>query len=375
MKKRAAGGIVLLFSLCPHALGEESGIVTQGKWAQALVRTLGWERAGIPPNGTYQDYFSLLVGRDRFEVDGRAFQRKYGEAPGSYYYYVNVPRSGRYFLKAMVLGGPQFWTIDGGSSVLTEAKGGWEPADIGTFVLFRGTHLVRVTIPTGSSLASFSMDSSCAVSIEPIDAWHESEPLTYAAKAATVVRALDLENRLPQEGSHPFTQGGGGNATTYSFSASQPTTLTLAVRFPGTSRGGVSAQGCGRIPYAFVPSAGAGWLEIFTKTFPQGQHTVRLVVDAGPPPGSVRFIRRSTRPEDFIKVLEDLKMEEGPARELVAMQKARINLQKIQVARGIERVKESYYLPGEPGPEGKLPSEKVAAPYREAISPLLPSSM
>jgi len=365
--------VLVLLGSVVQSRGQEGGVVTQEKWAQALVRTLGWEKAGIPrTNATEADYFSLLSGQDRLEVDARAFQRKYGEAPESFYYYLNIPKSGRYFLRAMIYGGPHFWTIDGGASVLTEAKGKWESTEVGNFILSRGNHLIRVTAPKGSSLQSFSMDSSCSTSIEPLESWHPTEPLTYAAKAATVLKTLELEGKLPQESMFPFTQGGSGYALTYTFYAARSTILTFAARFPGVSRGSYKVDGCGKFTSVFSPSAGSDWHEIFTKTFPQGQHTVELLVEMGPPPSAVTFIRRSARPEDYIKALEDLKMEEGGARELVVLQKAKINLQKIQVARGIERVRESFYVPEEPKPEEKLPSEKVAVPYRESISPLLP---
>lgn len=374
--------VAILLGAGSVVLGQEGGIVTQDKWAQALVRTLGWEKAGIPQTGaTQEDYFSLLSSSQRLEVNGKAFQRKYGEAPESYYYYMNVPKSGRYFLKGTVYGGPQFWTIDGESSVLVEAQGKWGPADVGTFILSRGVHLVRVTVPKGSSLSSFSFDSSCPTAIEPAEGWRALEPLTYAGKAATVVKTLDLESRLPQEGAYPFSQGGGGYAYTYTLNSSRSVTLTMAAKYPGPSRGIVHINGCGKIPYVAAPRTSAAavqgqeWQEIFTKTFLPGQHSVELVVDMGPPPSAVTFIKRSAGPEDYIKILEDLKMEEGAAKEFVVMQKARINLQKIQIAQGIERIKESSYLPGEPGPAEKLPSEKIAVPYREPISPLFPPAL
>ncbi|WP_148894117.1 carbohydrate-binding protein [Geothermobacter ehrlichii] len=193
---------------------------TQRDWLINLVDGLGWS-FGLPDNPQDADYLAVVDGGRRLHIEAEeAIQpedlvavknyRIYGDfsgegwvsgiaRPTTAHLRFLLPIGGRYEIRARLrlpghrftIGGQEF-TADGGTGFTTVVVAQTE--------LVAGENEIAVTLPANGSLDYLELQAPAYPPIAPPGGWRPDRPLRKADLAATVIKALQLENCLPQAG-------------------------------------------------------------------------------------------------------------------------------------------------------------------------------
>lgn len=315
--------------------------VTQGSWAVALVRTAGWEKAGIPAKPYIDDYYDLLSGRNFINVNLRGYTARLGDMPDTLVYSVDAAHSGRYHLIVYVTGNPLFFAL-GKTSAASTSSGTWGYQDIGTFILSRGTHTLYVTVPAGSSIASLFLSSFASDAIAPAGGWNTSAPLDTAALVQTLGMFLHAYDRLPVSGTIPYTIKSAANAEQFSFRTASNTVASLALTFPGPSNGYVMIDSSVVITYSTTDIPAAS-VHLNPVSLGPGMHTAYLKVQSGHLPASVIINSLDASPEAFIPLVTDRGYAPGSQNEPVSLSSALQTLARL--GRDARTINDTYYTP------------------------------
>jgi hypothetical protein len=172
-----------------------------------------------------------------------------------------------------------------------------------------------------------------------------------------MVQALDLQKRLPVEeemrvieGEHFIQAGAGGvrtsqrlavpaSADAWATAREGPTQFTYRVALPTPGLFSILARVHGGerqiwtvderyATRAFPPpeSSGFAWIEVATIPLAAGEHTIRALLAPGAGVDVMQLLRRRTGDEDYLRILEDMGLEEGAASEHVTVEDAARNL-------------------------------------------------
>ncbi len=357
-----AAAAVLAALAAPRAF-PEPGTVTQGEWAAYLARGLGLEQT--LPEGTPADRLVSILGRGGYQrIEGEdpieisPSLRKApgpedllvsegnwleaGEESGVARYRVEVPAGMKAVIRARGRGGPQFWSVNQGASVMITPGEELDWREVGSFNLEAGEHEVTVAIPPGGVLDLFELVGSGSPAIEPPGGFDLLAPLTYGDKAVTIVRALNLENELPIDGGFYLIREaelydlGRGEFQVVEDREPGPSSLDkwvdpeervrLSYIFEVPERGlySIFSRGFGRFEEEWAIDLGVekvitrpidpekfGWYPIATVFLDAGSHTLDALLPAGNGFDVFKIVRRRAGPGDYLQLLSDLGIQEG----------------------------------------------------------------
>lgn len=211
----AALAIILLAHGRLRAESNSSSAVTQGEFAAALVRELGWQ-AGLPAEPKPADYLAVLSGNRTFRFEAEEVYNAEGDSvtvrnfplhgpftgtgwlsgtaePTLVRFTVFIPRGGDYLLTVVSRGDGQRWKA--GERELSVSTGAsLRETEAGTVSLKGGSQEITVLLPPEGGVDSFTLTASGDhPAIEPLDGWRVDAPLTWSGYAETIAAALDLE--------------------------------------------------------------------------------------------------------------------------------------------------------------------------------------
>ncbi|MDP8235772.1 MAG: hypothetical protein P9M08_05275 [Candidatus Erginobacter occultus] len=337
--------------------------ITQGEWAVYLARGLGLEKA--LPEETPADRIISILGQGGYQrIEGEdyreaadslrktdapdsvvASQRQWLEAGGESgvaRYRFEIPVGRTAVLRARASGGPQFWSVNEGGSVMITPGKELDWREVGSFNLEAGEHEVTVAISPGGALDLFELVGDGFPPIEPPGGFNLLAPLTYGDKAATIVRALDLENELPIDGgfylireAELYDQGSGGFRISKNPDPGpasrdewvEPTgTIRVSYIFELPESGLYSffSRGFGPTEKEWSIDLGTakalrrptdprkfGWQPVITVYLEAGPHTLeaRLKEDGGF--DVFQVLRRRAGAGDYLQLLSDFGLQEG----------------------------------------------------------------
>lgn len=333
---------------------EERRVIREAEWAADLIDTLGLAGA-LPEEHADSDLFSLLcaeraersVGAGGLRAPSRsAFQVAVDAPPrqgasGSVRVVVSVPATALYAL--VVEGtGPQRWAID------QRVVGHLDPSSLGVaqaprvVPLRRGPHELSGILLQRARADRVELTAYRPLCIAPAEGWRGDRPLTFGAKARTLVRALGLEPRLPPAGDglsiegerfsevsawggrtnrrleEPASKGAWAMAVdspaefTYPLRLAEPAVVNLTARLHGTGAQIWSVDGRHRI--TVIPPAEAdafAWTQVVTLPLAAGDHAIRALVPRGAGIDVVRVVPLRSTDSDYLALLEEAGYREG----------------------------------------------------------------
>lgn len=344
-----------------------SRVVREVDWARLLVRGLGWESEGFPPEAPEGEILALLTSEERIELDPArptASLGGAGEGPKSLLWRFFARTSGRYTLKLLLEGPGLIVSLDDRPPFLVRGSGGGKPVDSREFRLPRGSHRLSVTLPGGGRIAGIELTGACNPRIEPLGGWHPERALTFASKAVTLVKAARLESLLPLGPEQGVAREGGG---TFAWEVARAGVYSVVLEGEGVV--GSTLDACPSRPVSAVSLAG---IDLYTGPLSPGTHRIALV-----PPSSrarVRVFERRASGSDYLKILEDRRIAEGELLGSVRLDQAEVNvasvLGPVQVARVLRSNPWIGGIPPVAAPD--LPSDTVPVEYRTSVSPWAP---
>lgn len=389
----AAGGLLCLVLASPLAAGELSPIrlpaeepapirsiaperpipsgrhVRQDEWAALLVEALNLGEA-LPEDHSAEDLFSILCAdaaelrlapgarsvpaRQPFRV---AIDSLPSPPPGRpIRIEVNVPATAIYAL--VVEGaGRQSWSVN------RKPIASLDPSLLGAdaaptlLPLARGSYELVARLAPGARVDHVELTAHRAVCVAPADGWHADQPLTFGAKARSMVRALGLDARLPIDGESIVVEGEQYDSATsgaartsarfasrasndewavaayraselvYRVQLDEPGVYGLLARVHGRRRQLWSIDGRYRVLVRPGPEAdGFAWTEVVTLPLSAGEHVFRARIAQNSGIDVLRLARRRASDADYLSVLEAAGFREGPVHALVTREAAQRNL-------------------------------------------------
>ncbi len=362
------GSYLKVFLICVLTILPVKGecqFITQGEWAKRLVKALGLEETGVPKEATINDYISLLKGGESILIPVDPLQRK------NLILDINVNNSGVYTLFVQGEVPEIILRVDESVFFLQNGAGKFNNLYGGKYVLKRGTHKLTIISQNGS-LRSISLVAPCMPKIEPPGGWKPENPLTFGDKAVTIIKALNMEDRLPAERSFTINYTGTERikfylpeAGVYSFYLPVSNHLESEWFIDNCYYTGLINSN---------NSSAQIWKEIGTYSLASGKHTITIKLNRGKINGDILVVKRDTSPVNYMNLLRKLNPMEGEINKNVTMEVAVANLLNplfaIRRSKGPEAF---FYIEETEIP--RMPSEKEKLPYTEPISPVLPSGI
>lgn len=407
LQARRLVSAAILAALCffpgPSAAAAET--VSQGDWARFLVEAMGLSEAIAEGDPATRDYVDFLSGEPRAKQtvwaetvrplpQGARRQPDAGDAtrqwiraggePISAHYRVKVMHPGIYALRFRGDGPPQQWRVAKGEVRMARPAGkpGQAAADgaartdlLGHFVLPRGAHDVSVEIPPGGGLLFFELLRQPFPHVRPPGGWQPGAPLTFGAKAVTMIQAMELEHELPdvarwrveREGERydESPLPGVRSDSARSVKASAGAWLRGAVRGSRAvyllpiAKGGtysllarVTGGGDGRLLLNDLvergwrgarPADHLVWRNLVTLPLQAGEQEISVSLEADAGLDVMRLIYRDTSPEAALMLLKDLGFEESAAGDPVTLNAARDNLENREFQDRVRKLLASFY--------------------------------
>jgi hypothetical protein len=341
-----------------NPLASPGPFVRQEQWADRLAAALGLEDA-MPPGAPAEQVFALLCPEGVPESGDGAISAvlpRWNGGSGDVPVQIDVPRPGLYVVEVDGKG-PQSWRAGG------RPAGAINPTPWGVAVapfvvpLPAGPQTVVGSFESNSSASRVTLRPHRGVCVQPRDGWAAGQPLRFADKARTLVRALGLEGRLPVEGPAEIVEGetfdrtspdgevsdqalaapasggawavagGAGAELRWSLGADGAGVVTLLARLHGP-KPQVWLVG-DAAPRTVQPAAGAeGWVWTEIATLPLGAGPVSIRARLAPGSGVdvMRLQRRRDADSDYLAVLDALGVQEGAPDALVDDAAAGANL-------------------------------------------------
>jgi len=333
--------------LGPDAVRSER-IVTQGDWAAHLVDVLGLTPA-LTDDSSIEDVFGLLCPKDsghRSDVAG-------GSTAGTsaYHAVIDVPKpkspsdllrmtvslpSPAVYMLSVEGSGPQRWVVD------QQVVGHLDPSELGVaqarevVPLRRGPHEITAFLAHDSSAERVELTAYTPLCIEPAEGWRADRPLLHGDRARTMVRALGIEQRLPESGEpivieaesyanasawgvrthrklttraseHTWVTAEGSPAEfTYRLHLEDPSLFTVEAVVHGISPQIWSIDGRHRVTVTPDEAAeGFAPADVITLPLTAGEHVIRALI----PPDSgidlIRLVRRKSDAADYLDLIEE----------------------------------------------------------------------
>ena len=430
---RLAASAALLWLLAPAALAAgpalpaaglnsapvaSERLVLEEEWASDLVDALALDRA-LPDAPRPADFFSLLCAEraerevgsgGRSDLVGPLFEasadiqppRRPGDPARAV---LSVPATALYSFSVEGVG-LQRWVID------QQPVGHLDPTALGvtwsaaTLPLREGPHEIVGYFGPGARAEHVSLMAQRSLCIAPADGWHAQRPLTYGAKARTLVRAFGYERRLPEGGepieiegeAYETVSAGGGRTNrrvavaasqdvwatasqgpvelSYRLHLDEPAVVTIDARILGDSPQLWSVDG--RYRATVVPSAGRNvfaWSHVLTLPLDAGEHELRARIARHAGVDLLRATPRRSRDVDYLSVLRELGMHVSAAEAFITHSDALANLSSsvfIELANGFQQ-----RIEGDPSDRSIVLVDPEPEPTstERALSPLLPSEL
>ena len=427
--QRAFAFVAMLFAWAPLAaaerleelrlMGAESlgskRIVSEGEWATDLVDALDLSRV-LPDDPRPSELFGLLcadqaelvtdVGGRR--VPGRAAFRVAVDAPRPRQVgepvrvVVNVPATALYLL--FIEGsGAQRWSVD------QKPVGHIDASSLGVahvpalIPLQRGPHELSAFTTSGSRIDRIELAAYRPLCVAPADGWDSDRPLTFGAKARTMVRALGFERRLPPDGDPIVIEGerfdkasewGGrtnrplatpassdswataiGSPAEFSYRTrlKKPGVFSLQVRVRGPEPQVWSIDG--RYRLVLHPESGWGdfaWAHVVTLPLSAGEHVIRALIARESGIDLLRLVRHKAEDSDYVDLLEEVGFAEGAPHALVTADDVYANLTHPTFA----ALAGNFLTPfANPGDLLFLVEDELETLYSRPLSPVLPPEL
>ncbi len=319
-------------------------VIEQGEWASELVFSLGLSDALSEQHDAVELVGLLCAEQVERETDAvgrevsrgvpfRVAQSLAGQEPGE--------ATALYALTVNGVG-PQRWTVD------QRSLGHLDPSSLGVAQapliapLRAGPHELAGTLTHAARVDRVELTAYRPLCISPAGGWKARQPLTFAARARTLVPALGLERHLPVDGSAISFEGehfdsasawggstnrklvdpasGGAWATavnspaefTYHARIESPGLYSLTARIHGGHAQLWSIDGRYRATVHPGPRAGGfAWTHVMTIQLPKGEHTIRALIPRGAGIDSLHWIQRKASDSAYIAVLQDAGFRSG----------------------------------------------------------------
>ncbi|UCE85642.1 MAG: hypothetical protein JSU66_15120 [Deltaproteobacteria bacterium] len=406
-----------LRSIAPERPVQSGRTLRQEEWAALLVEALDLTRA-LPEGHTAEDLFSILcpdAAELRLAAGGRsvparqpfrvAIDTPHPGAPGRPIRIdVNVPATAIYAL--VVEGaGRQSWYVNRQRIARLDPSPLGADAAPALLPLPRGSHQLVANLTPGARVDHVELTAHRAVCVAPADGWSADEPLTFGAKARSMVRALGLDARLPVDGeaivieAERYDEALGGAARTsarvepsapsagewvvaehgeteltYRVRLDEPGVYGLLARLHGRERQLWSIDNRYRVMVRPGPEADAfAWTEVATLPLSIGEHVFRARMPRGSGIDVVRLARRRASDADYLGVLEAAGFREGPVDARVTLADAQRNL-----GHPTFRVLANDFLTrisGGSADDFALIEHDLGRLYTRPLSPLLPADL
>jgi len=324
--------------------------IGEAQWARELTDVFGIDTV-LKDDAVPADHFGLLCAdeaelevsrggavlpRDEaFRVSVKAPERKAPRDPVRVV--LNAPATALYRL-TIEGAGLQRWTID------SEPVGHIDLSDLGIaqvaaiVPLDAGPHEISGYLLPGARVDRIELAAWRPLCISPADGWHARRTLQYGAMARTLVRAFDLEQRLPErkdeelriEGEAFEDVSGGGQAVvrllksrasgerwasavqspasfSWFFELEAPRVVTLMARTHGVQPQLWSIDGRYRI--TVIPEGlplDFSWTRVATLTLSSGRHAVRGLFAVGAGVDELRIISHRSTDPDYVGVISQI---------------------------------------------------------------------
>ncbi|HEY4716780.1 MAG TPA: hypothetical protein VII00_06710 [bacterium] len=343
--------------------------ITQGEWAKRLVKTIGLEEKGIPENATVNDYISLLQGGKNTQIEITAGSKNRNT--------VNLPltlqHSGIYTLvietniKSIMIG------IDDTVRQISNGQENSGRLNGGRFVLKRGEHVLSAVLNENEKINSINVIAPCMPKVEPLGGWEQEKLLTFTDKAVTIIKILNMEDRLPMHESFTFEIKSKKDLN--EFLLQDAGIYTIYAQAKSSVDAEWEIDGCWYMSFISASTNNIPiWKEIGTLPFKKGKHTLLLKTTKGEINNKILLVKRDTNAMHYMNLLKKLNPIEGEINSTVSEEAAVANLlNPIFATRKSKGPDAFFYIDEEEIP--KLPSEKELPPYTQPISPILPSGI
>jgi len=328
-------------------------VIEQGEWASELVFALGLSDA-LPEQHDEADTFGLLCAEqseNTLEAGGLmipgdapyrvSVQPPVGRRPDEpVRIVVTLPATALYALTVNGVGA-QRWAIDRRPIGHLDASGLGVAQAPRVIPLRAGPHELSAYLASNARVDRVELAAYRPLCIAPAQGWRSQRPLTFAAGARTLVRALGMERRLPLAGKPILIEGetfesasawGGRTNRVLGVPASggawaiavdspaefayrtvlpEPGVYTLLARVHGS--GGEIWSIDRRYRVTVYPDAEAEafqWKHVMTRQFDRGEHTIHALIPRASGIDALRWVRRSDSDWDYITVLRDAGFDE-----------------------------------------------------------------
>ncbi|RME07437.1 MAG: hypothetical protein D6812_00130, partial [Deltaproteobacteria bacterium] len=347
----------------------EQRILTQAEFARKLVQHLELEEEGIPKDARDEDYFSLLRGGKSVEVEAEIAEKtsltlvKNAFFESGFWistlnaietvsYPVEFPESGIYWLRVQAKGGEQFWQVDDRPTEVVHPAPVFQWLDLRRYVLSRGIHTVKMTIPQegGTDLFRFSADNLNAG--EPTGGFQADKLLTYGALAEILVRQMRVEDRLPVDESYVFkvkivekrfatdrnpgigrfpmkVEDDGVYTIRVAVVGKEPVTFYIkgGRRLVRPTQSRMADAGTVRVASAeplprLSQGEGVQLQDITTAFFAAGEHIIEALLPPNTSIEGFRRVKRRATPQDYVDILAKFGLKVGKPDEFVTEEAA-----------------------------------------------------
>jgi hypothetical protein len=367
-----AGGAATAETLNPNSrlgpgAGKSERIVSQGEWALNLVDSLGL-RPALADEVSSEDVFGLLCPSAVLHM-GAA--KSGGAAVGAgYQTRMQVPVPAKpgdpirmtlslsapaVYMLTVEGDGPQRWVVD------QNVVGHLDPSELGVaqatavVPLRRGPHEITGYLAHDSKAQAVELAAYRPLCIAPAGGWRADRPLTHGDRARTIVRALGIEQRLPESGepivveaesyveassfgkrthrklatpasAHTWVTAEGSPAEfTWRIRIDDPSVFTLEGRIHGGGPQIWSIDGGYRVtvepdevPKAFSwrsnPEEGPEnfvWADVVTLPLAAGEHVIRALIPTEAGIDQIRLVRRRSEASDYLNLIEEAGFKGG----------------------------------------------------------------
>jgi len=385
-------------------------VVTQGEWAANLVDVLGLTRA-LTDDAVPEDVFGLLC--------PSAVERVGPDSGGSKYHtLVDVPtrsspsdpvrmtimlHSPAIYMLSVEGSGPQRWSVD------QNVIGHLDPSGLGVdqatalVPLRRGPHEITGYLTHDASVERVDLTAYRPLCIAPAEGWRAGRPLTHGDRARTLVRALGIEQRLPESGEPILVEGESyanasawgkrshrkfgepASAHTWAAAEGSPAEFTYRIRIDDPSVFTVEALLHGEAPQLWSidgrhrmtvrPGRGAEkfvWTDVVTLPLTAGEHVIRALIPEDSGIDVIRLVRRDSGASDYLDLIEEAGFRGGAPAAYVTRAAAYRSLSNPTF------VAQAFHFLDQVA-DGRMPVLLVEydshAPYSRPLSPMLPPEL
>ncbi len=327
---------------------ESAVMAREQEWADALVRVLGLERT-LPPEASFEDVAALLcaneVARTRPAGEGSS-ELRVAIAPDRprgpnepVRLVLHAPATALYQL-TVEGAGLQRWVIDGFPVGHLDVSPLGVAQASAVVPLREGPHELSGYLAGQARADRVELSAYRSLCIAPADGWHPERSLRHGAFARTLVRAFDLDRRLPEldeerrelEGESYADVTAGGGITqrridtpasagawavaeaspaefTWHVELDAPRVVTFRARTFGVREQIWTVDGHSRVTVAPDSIEGAfTWNHVVTLPLSAGRHSLRALISRGAGVDAIEVLAHRSDDAAYASVLASLGM-------------------------------------------------------------------